>query len=95
MAVPWDGGAEPVRVPGRGRELQMEWAPGTASARDLVIVADGEKRKEPLRKVSRGRSEMLRKQEAVHADEVKQRRSEARKVYFSEWREVQERLKQR
>jgi DNA invertase Pin-like site-specific DNA recombinase len=92
VVVPWEGGAEPVRIPARGRELRIDWKAGTKASDDLVLVAGPMGPKKEKVTTFNGRSEMMRAAEADQLERRRQERSQKMKTYFAEWREVQERL---
>jgi DNA invertase Pin-like site-specific DNA recombinase len=93
LVIPWDGGADPVRIPARGRGLRIEWKPGTKDSQDLVLVADRPKPGTPRRRTTDGRSELMRAQEALEIERKRQRRSEVMSVYFNEWSEVRRHMR--
>lgn len=91
--VPWEGGARPQRVPGKGRDLRIDWRPGTKGSDDLVLVAAETATKPKRTRTSNGRSEMMRAAEASTIEDRRTRRSERMKTYFAEWHEVRERIR--
>lgn len=90
VVVPWGG----PRVPGRGRDLRINWKPGTESAEDVVVVARQPTPRRP-RAISGGRWKTMRSFEVSEAERLREQRSARGKAYFAQWREVQERLCQK
>lgn len=94
VVVPWPGGATPQRVPGRGRDLKIEWKPGVKASDDVVLVADHVERRGRGRPSFQGRPEMMRSAEAATIERQRSERSRKMKAYFAEWGEVRQRLRE-
>jgi DNA invertase Pin-like site-specific DNA recombinase len=85
IVVPWPGGTEPQR--GTRRELRIEWAPSVVDKDKSVLVATPVHPRPKRRRVSEGRSEMMRDLEVEKRRQAKQARSERASKYYSSWRE--------
>jgi len=91
VVVPWPGGGQPQR--GTRRELRIDWAPSVIDKDRSVLVAEQIREPAPRRRVSAGRSEMMRDLERDKRDAASERRSRIARDYFSSWKEVCDRLK--
>jgi hypothetical protein len=87
VLVPWPGGDKPRRASPPRREVQIEWAPGIRSRDQLVLVAEERTEPEPLRRVSEGRTEMMRDLEAEKLRAAGEQRSQRARAYYQEWNE--------
>jgi hypothetical protein len=87
VLVPWPGGDKPRRASPPRREVRIEWAPGTRSRDQLVLVAEELAKPEPLPRVSEGRAEMMRDLESDKRRAARELRSQRARAYYQEWNE--------
>lgn len=92
VVAPWDGPEAKV-THGHPRHLRIEWHPGVPSIGEVELVAQPVAESRGRRNVSRGRHEMMRAVEAATIQRHHSQRSEKAQAYFSEWAEVQARMR--
>jgi DNA invertase Pin-like site-specific DNA recombinase len=90
VVVPWPGGDAPQRTPGKLREVEIEWAHGSGATAPLAMITSPEPAPPIKRKVSEGRSDMMRELEASVAERRRKERSERSKAAWARWRQIQE-----
>jgi hypothetical protein len=85
VVVPWPGGDKPRRGSPPRREVGIEWAPGTRSRNQLVLVAEELAEPEPLPR--EGRTKTMRDLEAEKLRAARDKRSQRARAYYQEWNE--------